>query len=137
MMEVFKKEFQKLLDTDMNYPVLDSKIGGKLQWVPKKTVVAVMKTPIATVSFHPSPFQAFFILHRRQCRVLASGNHHRHSSSSSPTLASTLVTTTLSTQHRVSFSILLFRTPPSSSTTIVSLLLTVSLQPPQHAVRSQ
>ncbi|KAF7833030.1 DNA-directed DNA polymerase [Senna tora] len=55
MMEVFKKEFQKLLDTDMNYPVLDSKIGGKVQWVPKKTGVAVMKSSELGDNIVPKP----------------------------------------------------------------------------------
>ncbi|KAF7839504.1 DNA-directed DNA polymerase [Senna tora] len=55
MMEVFKKEFQKLLDTDMNYPVLDSKISGKVQWVPKKTGVAVMKSSELGDNIVPKP----------------------------------------------------------------------------------
>ncbi|KAF7807725.1 uncharacterized protein G2W53_039886 [Senna tora] len=55
MMEVFKKEFQKLLDTDMNYPVLDSKIGGKVQWVPKKTGVTVMKSSELGNNIVPKP----------------------------------------------------------------------------------
>ncbi|KAF7824106.1 hypothetical protein G2W53_022250 [Senna tora] len=55
MMEVFKKEFQKLLDTDKNYFVLDSKIGGKLQWAPKKTGVAVMKSSELGENIVPKP----------------------------------------------------------------------------------
>ncbi|KAF7802579.1 uncharacterized protein G2W53_041690 [Senna tora] len=55
MMEVFKKEFQKLLDTDMNYLVLDSKIDGKVPWVPKMTGVAVMKSSELGDNIVPKP----------------------------------------------------------------------------------
>ncbi|KAF7822061.1 uncharacterized protein G2W53_027516 [Senna tora] len=55
MMEVFKKEFQKLLDTDMNNPILDSKIGSKVQWVPKKTGVTVMKSSELGDNIIPKP----------------------------------------------------------------------------------
>ncbi|KAF7807681.1 uncharacterized protein G2W53_039842 [Senna tora] len=37
------------------YPVLDSKIGGKVQWVPKKTGVAVMKSSELGDNIVPKP----------------------------------------------------------------------------------
>ncbi|KAF7821759.1 LRR receptor-like serine/threonine-protein kinase EFR [Senna tora] len=43
MIEVFKKEFQKLLDTNVNYPILDSKLGSKVQLMPKNISVIVME----------------------------------------------------------------------------------------------
>ena len=45
MMEVVKKEIQKLLDADMIYPISDSSWVSPIHVVPKKTGVTVIENP--------------------------------------------------------------------------------------------